>query len=169
MELLAIPGVSGIIEKTINDVKHILIQERCKDDAPSEKGLIEIPAGKVRQFENIFDCLRREVKEETGLEVVKVHGENDATIIEINGYKVLNYTPFASAQNIKGNYPIMVQIFICEVQGEMLTSTNETKNMRWISLNELEECLLNEEKGFYPMHIFTLRKYLLANKPEALS
>lgn len=161
MELLAIPGVGGIIEKTINGVEHILIQERCKEDAPLERGLIEIPAGKIRQFENIFDCLKREIKEETGLEVVKIYGENDATIIESNGYKVLSYSPFACAQNIEGNYPIMVEIFICEVQGDVLSSTNETKNMRWISLSELEEFLINEEKSFYPMHIITLRKYLL--------
>jgi len=97
MELFAKPGVGGIIEKHIDGIDYILIQERCKNDAKSESGLIEIPAGKIREFENIFDCLRREVYEETGLIVVNIEGENEATYYESNGYKVINYTPFSSS------------------------------------------------------------------------
>lgn len=38
MELFTIPGVGGIIEKRVNGVDYILIQDRFKDDAPMEKG-----------------------------------------------------------------------------------------------------------------------------------
>jgi ADP-ribose pyrophosphatase len=55
MELFAKPGVGGIIEKSIAGIDYILIQDRCKNDAKSEFGLLEIPAGKIREFENIFD------------------------------------------------------------------------------------------------------------------
>ncbi|MDF2546162.1 MAG: pyrophosphohydrolase [Anaerosolibacter sp.] len=160
MELFSKPGVAGIIEKTINGIDHILIQDRCKDDAKAEDGLIEIPAGKIREFENIFDCLRREVWEETGLEVTYIEGENEATIFEANGYKVLNYTAFACSQNIQGTYPIMVQAFICKASGELLNKTNETKNIRWISLKELKNLLNKNENSFYPMHVIALKKYL---------
>ncbi len=51
MELLAKPGVGGIIEKKINGIDYILIQERYKEDAGTEAGLIEIPAGKIRAFD----------------------------------------------------------------------------------------------------------------------
>ncbi len=61
MEKFAISGAGGIIEKCIEGVDCILIQDRFKEDAPLEKGLIEIPAGKIREYENIFDCLRREI------------------------------------------------------------------------------------------------------------
>jgi len=61
MELFAKPGVGGIIEKNIDGIDYILIQDRCKDDAKLEYGLLEIPAGKIREFENVFDCLRREI------------------------------------------------------------------------------------------------------------
>lgn len=115
MELLAKPGVGGIIERTFDGEHHILLQERYKDDAPLESGMIEIPAGKIREFKNIFDCLRREIFEETGLEVTEIEGEHESVIVEMNGYKVVSYTPFACSQNIKGDYPIMVQTFICGV------------------------------------------------------
>lgn len=160
MELFTKPAASAIIEKIINEKRYILIQERFKENAFSENGLLEIPGGKIREFENIYDCLRREVKEETGLEIIKIHGEEDSNIIEYNNYKVLNYTPFASAQNIQGYYPIMTQIFTCEAKGDLLTDTNESKNLRWISLEELIITLQQHERNFYPMHTIALKKYL---------
>lgn len=160
MERFAIPGAGGLIEKWIDGVDYILVQERCKDDAQTESGLIEIPAGKVREYENIFDCLRREVKEETGLDITEIEGEAESQIYECNGYKVLNYIPFNCSQNIHGYYPIMVQIFICRVSGELLKSSDETKNIRWMPLSELSRNMKSDEKRFYPMHVCTLKEYL---------
>ena len=68
--------------------------------------------------------------------------------------------PFACSQNIEGNYPIMVQTFICKTEGQVLDKTNETKNIRWVSINELKEMLDNKVDEFYPMHVATLKKYL---------
>jgi 8-oxo-dGTP pyrophosphatase MutT (NUDIX family) len=163
MEQFMKPGAGGIIEQIIDGVKYILVQERYKDDAPLEEGLIEIPAGKIREFENIYDCLRREINEETGLNVVEIEGEADSVIFESNGYKVLNYEPFASSQNIEGTYPIMVQTFICKVEGALVTSTNETRFLRWISIEELENLLESQWNRLYPMHVNTLRKYIKMN------
>ena len=160
MEVFAKPGVGGIIVRKIDEIDYILIQERCKEGGGAENGLIEIPAGKIREFENIFDCLKREIWEETGLKVIEIEGEDDAVIIEANGYKVINYIPFACAQNIEGNYPIMVQTFICKVEGQALEKTNETKNISWISLNELKDMLENKQNEIYPMHVIALKKYL---------
>jgi ADP-ribose pyrophosphatase len=160
MEVFAKPAVGGIIIKSEKGIDYILIQERCKDNGGSENGLIEIPAGKIREFENIFNCLRREIWEETGLKVIEIIGEDETVTIKSNGYKVINYMPFACSQNIEGNYPIMVQTFICKVEGQVLDKTNETKNIRWVSVSELKEMLYNNEKKFYPMHVTTLKKYL---------
>ena len=46
MESFAIPGVGGIIEKNIDGIDYILVQDRCKNEAKSEFGLLEIPSGK---------------------------------------------------------------------------------------------------------------------------
>lgn len=160
MEVFAKPGVGGIIIKRKGEIDYILLQERYKENGGAENGLIEIPAGKIREFENIFDCLRREIREETGLTVTEIEGEDDAIIFESNGYKAINYTPYACSQNIKGSYPIMVQTFICKVQGKVLEKTNETRNIRWVSLNKLKDMLNKNEKSFYPMHVVALRRYL---------
>lgn len=164
LETFAKPAAGGIIEKNIDGDSYILVQERFKENAPLERGLIEIPAGKIREFENIYDCLRREIKEETGLDVIEIKGENEAQIFESNGYKVLEYTPFASCQCVDGYYSIMVQVFICRVKGQLLKESNESKNIRWISINELRQLLSKFEDKFYPMHVLSLKKYLKYKK-----
>ena len=76
MEKFAIPCVSAIIEKIVNNEKYILIQTRQKEDGAETNGMLEIPAGKIREYENVFVALRREVKEETGLTITKILGED---------------------------------------------------------------------------------------------
>jgi 8-oxo-dGTP pyrophosphatase MutT (NUDIX family) len=161
-EKFQIPGVAGIIERMNSGSKEILIQERVKQDAPDENGLIEIPAGKIREFENLFDTLRREVFEETGLTVTEIIGENSFQPVKENGYKVIGCEPFYISQNLKGSYPIMVITFICKVTGNMVLKSDESENIRWISIPELEQTLNNYPERFYPMHVSALRKYINA-------
>lgn len=165
IEKYAIPGVGAIIEKEINGENYILIQDRVKDrpleGSNFEIGLLEIPAGKIQEYENVYTCLRREVIEETGLTINKIQGEENSEIISINGYKVLNYTPFSNSQNIEGYYPIMVQVFICNVKESSINgySSNESKNVRWEKISIIKK-MLNDHTKFYPMHISMLQKYI---------
>ncbi len=41
--------------------------------------MLEIPAGEIREFASIFDTIRREVKDEIGLDFVKIKGEDEAS------------------------------------------------------------------------------------------
>ena len=158
-ELFSKPAAGGIIEKEVDGEVFILMQERYKGNV-QENGWLEIPAGKIREFENIYDCLRREIFEETGLTVTYIQGEEEAVITEHKGYKVLNYAPFSCSQNVDGEYPIMVQVFICRASGKELDESNESRNIRWVSIKDLKDMLRDNEDSFYPMHISTLKKYL---------
>lgn len=162
MEQFSIPGVGGIIIQEIDEQKNILLQTRVKPHAPQENGLLEIPAGKIRAFENIFDTLKREIKEETGLDVVEILGENSSTIYEENSYKVLNFMPFSCSQNLIGKYPIMVFVFICKVKGVLLPFSNESNNYKWTSISEIKRILANSPESLYPMHVDSLRKYVFS-------
>ena len=126
MEKFAIPCVAAIIEKIINNEKYILIQTRQKENGAETNGMLEVPAGKIREYENIFEALRREVKEETGLSITKILGEDNQISNFIKGNEVISYTPYCITQNLSGAYSIILNTFLCEAKGELLTETNES-------------------------------------------
>ena len=159
-EIFAIPCVGAIIEKQeVNDT-YILIQTRQKQDGAETNGLIELPAGKIREYEHIFTALRREIWEETGLRITKIHGEESAVYTETNGHTTVSFEPFCTTQNLSGAYSIILQTFLCEAEGEPLKCTDETQDIRWIKTSELQAMLTENPQKFFALHINPLKKYL---------
>ncbi|OLV19937.1 Phosphohydrolase (MUTT/NUDIX family protein) [Deinococcus marmoris] len=164
-ETFAIPCVGAIIAREVGGVRCLLIQERRKPGAGIENGMMEVAAGKVREYENVFDALRREVAEETGLRLTRIEGEDTAITRTVNGYTVMSYTPFCTTQNLSGGYSIILHSFLCEAEGEPLTRTDETRNLRWMPLAECWSYLQNRPEDFYPLHINALSLYLGQENP----
>ena len=160
MEKFAVPCVAAIIEKIVNNEKYILIQTRQKEDGAETNGMLELPAGKIREYENIFETLRREVKEETGLTITKILGEDNQISNFIKGNEVISYTPYCITQNLSGVYSIILNTFLCEAKGELLTETNESQNIHWIKIKELKKIFKNYPKKIFLLHINALQKYL---------
>lgn len=46
------------------------------------------------------------------------------------------------------------------LEGVPLHESEESKNIRWISINELGKLLTIEPEKFYPMQVATIKKYL---------
>ena len=80
-EVFAIPAVGALIYRIKDNKLNILVQERYKENEIFEKGLLELPAGKIREYEDIFKALKREVEEETGLTVIEIIGENNICLL----------------------------------------------------------------------------------------
>ena len=160
MEKFAVPCVAAIIEKIVNNEKYILIQTRQKEDGAETNGMLELPAGKIREYENIFEALRREVKEETGLSITKILGEDNQISNFIKGNEVISYTPYCITQNLSGAYSIILNTFLCEAEGELLTETNESQNIHWIKIEEFKKILKNNPEKIFLLHINALQKYL---------
>ncbi|WP_207204726.1 NUDIX hydrolase [Miniphocaeibacter massiliensis] len=160
IEKFSIPCAGAIIEKEINNNLYILMQERHKENKPQELGLLEIPAGKIRENENIFDCIKREIKEETGLNIVDVKGKENSSIYRNNGYEVIDFSPYHCTQNLIGNYPVILMVFICQTTGKLLSSSNESKNYKWISIAELKTLVEKTPEKIYPMDLALLHKFI---------
>lgn len=129
-EIFAIPCVGAIIEKVISNEKYILIQTRQKEDGNETNSMIEIPAGKIREYENIFLALRREVWEETGLKITQIYGEDSTVDTQTENVSTLSFQPFCITQNLSGAYSIILNTFLYEAEGNLIESTNETENVR---------------------------------------
>lgn len=159
-ETFAIPAVGAIIVKKTENEEFILVQNRKKNNGDGMDGLLEIPAGKIREYENIFEALRREVWEETGLHLTKIQGEEDGKILDVNGNITMIFSPYCVTQNLSGAYSIILSTFICDAEGELLERTNETENIRWMKKEELKKIVDNSPESIFLMHVNALRKYL---------
>lgn len=159
IETFAKPCVGAIIEKVIDNEKYILIQTRQKDDGNETNGMIEIPAGKIREYEDIFATLRREVLEETGLKITKIYGEELSVSTRTSDVTTISFTPYCITQNLSGAYSIILHTFLCEAEGRLVESTNETANIHWVKISEMEQLLREHPEKIFFMHINALRKY----------
>ena len=159
-ESFATPCVGAIVCGQKDGQDALLIQVRQKQGGGIENGLLEVAAGKVREYENVFDALRREVREETGLRLSRIQGEESLRIRTVNGYEVMSFTPFLTTQNLSGGYSILLQTFICEAEGNLLEETSETTDIRWITSQECRELLRQTPEAFYPLHINALSLFL---------
>lgn len=101
VEVFAKPAVSAIIEKVEFGERFVLLQRRQKDNGGETNGLFEIAGGKVREYENIYDALRREVWEETGLKITEISGEDKSQHIDISGAEVISIEPCQTAEQFK--------------------------------------------------------------------
>jgi len=99
---VCIPVVSAIVERINNGEKEILIQTRRKPERdPKYSGTIEIPAGWIDRYENIYDALKREVFEETGLIVKKIKPEIKTKEYSPNDDLNFAFIPFCCQQQLK--------------------------------------------------------------------
>lgn len=104
--------IGGLIEK---DDKFLLVQE-AKENC---KGKWNIPAGHIEVNESVIDCLKREVKEETGCNILPTG------ILEI-GNKVSENDIFLSI------------IFEAKLIDEKIEyNLNEILDVKWLSYNEI--------------------------------
>lgn len=130
----------AIIERKRNGEREIIIQTRNK---PNEPQCIELPGGRIEEFESLLDALKREVKEETGLDIVKINGEDIAVNtknIDLD-FQVECIQPFAVYQTVKGPVDSIGVYFRCEAEGELLDLGDDTKNIRWVNIEQLDSMM----------------------------
>jgi 8-oxo-dGTP diphosphatase len=137
----------AIIERINDNEKQIVIQTRSKPDEPFK---IELPGGRIEPFESLIHALRREVREETGLEITEIEGEE--TRMDTAGinpeFVVECIKPFGAYQTIKGPIDSVGYYFRCKADGELLKSGDETTDIRWINIKELSDLIINTPLQF---------------------
>ena len=154
MEKFSIPVISAIIERLKNGEIEILIQTRWKPKTDSKySGCLEIPAGKIREFENVCDALNREILEETGLKVLNIFPDIKTKTYSPSNDCSFAFQPFCCQQQIKGGKPWIGFVFICKVEDkEPISQQEECKDIKWIKKSKLKE-IFNKT----PEKIFTLQ------------
>ena len=114
----------GIAVKSfiVNDKNELLLIKRnCKDQ--HKPGVWEVPGGRLEPGEDPFEGLKRETKEETGLEISVHNPLHVHHFIRDDGQKITMIT------------------FLCRTVSENVALSGEHSEYRWVSLNEAHEII----------------------------
>jgi 8-oxo-dGTP pyrophosphatase MutT (NUDIX family) len=148
----------AIIEREGASGPEIVVQVR---DKPHEGGRpVELPGGRVEEYESLVDALRREVQEETGLTVTSVEGLETRIIAEGRDTRVECLRPFAVYQTISGPVDSMGVYFCCRGEGTLLARGEDAEGARWVPVQEVAQWMEAEWERFSWVDRAGLRFYL---------
>src|SRR3954454_8607210 len=136
-----VPTVSAIIERQHRGRTQVLIQVRWKPDKdPVYSGAFEIPAGGIYQSENVYDALKREVFEETGLRVTAIRPDAKTAVHSQHGDDVFAFVPFCCHQQLSGKARIGF-VVICTDEALIVPAPAEVQEIVWLDRAELRRLL----------------------------
>ena len=148
----------AIIERETPQGMEIVIQLRNK---PVEGGQwLELPGGRLEEFESFLEAVRREVEEETGLSLTHIEGAEAKVDSQGTRTNVECLQPFAVYQTTRGPVDSMGAYFRCRAEGELLAAGDDTLGPRWMPIDELAAWLEREPERFSWIDLAGLLFYL---------
>ena len=133
----------------------MLLQKRTKQTAGKYFDHWEIPQGKVEPGETIGEAIKRELEEETGLEVVSIDTPAKVRQASYLDTFVQEFVPFTCAFDIVNRFVgIGVKV---RSKGE-LTQTEEATSHRWFGSENLRTII--ETQKVFPLDYLMIKKYL---------
>ncbi len=104
----------AIIERDDPGGKEILVQQRNKPYEGHTR--VELPGGRVEEFESLIATLRREVREETGLVLTYIEGQEGRIETNATDSNVECLQPFAAYQTLHGPVDSLGLYFLCRAE-----------------------------------------------------
>lgn len=155
-ENVMVPVIRAIVRR-VGDPRTILLQRRDIADEVV-RGRFEIPGGRWRSGEAPDAAIRREVAEETGLEIVDVVG---VVAHDFGGHTIVSdITPLVVVAGGPGAFPAAHIVLIADADGMPRPEIGETDDVRWWALAEVSSLLGADVEAFIPSTAVALRAYL---------
>lgn len=135
----------AIIERPGRAGLEILLQTR---DKSGQRPQLELPGGQVEPLESLIDALRREVREETGLDLLEIEGDDLRLIAAGEQARVECVRPFAAYQTLAGPVASMGLYFRCSAVGQLQPRGDNAKNPQWLDIAEVRTRLSADQEQF---------------------
>ncbi len=154
--------VSVIIEREHAGEREVLVQTRWKPERdPQYSGTLEIPAGGIHAYENVYEAVRREVREETGLRVTGFSPDIRTKTYAPHDDDCFAFVPFCCQQQLKGGLPRVGFVFLCQVENaEPTPQPNEVRDIRWMNHAELRQIIEETPERIFTLQLGVLDYYL---------
>jgi ADP-ribose pyrophosphatase YjhB (NUDIX family) len=154
-ERLVIPNVYGVVYREGGVEPAVLLQTRWKPESdPVNSGLLELPGGKWRSWERAEAALRREVAEESGIEIVVRATSHPLTQ---NQQEIARWEQVQVVQMVKGPYPSMLVVLRASGHGEPLSRGDGSRDARWYAVRELSAFVKKSPELFTPLSLSVLQ------------
>ena len=158
--------VSVIIERERDGDVEVLVQTRWKPDRdPVYSGTLEIPAGGIKAYEDIYEAAKREVREETGLRVVSFYPDIRTQAYAPREDDCFAFVPFCCQQQLRGGVPRIGIVFVCRVaDAEPRPGRGEVREVFWLKRSQLQELLAHQPEKVFTLQLPVLDYYLSYRK-----
>jgi mutator protein MutT len=115
-------GVGGVV---VHDGRALIVRRAHEP----RKGEWSIPGGRVELGETLVDAVKRELKEETGLDIAV--GE----VIEV----------FDRVHRLDGRvrYHFVIVDFVCQLVGGTLQAGDDAEDVAWVTMDEIDRYGVN--------------------------
>lgn len=141
----------------VDDTGDSILLQRRVGDVESVRGLLEIPGGRWRSGESPISCARREIKEETGIDLTSIDG---VLIDEIDENRsIASIRPVVVVAGVDGGFPAVHTVLIGSGVGVITPEAGATTDVRWWTLDEVRTEMAENRAGFIPSSFAALNAY----------
>ncbi len=154
--------ISALIERQGSGGAELLIQTRVNMKDKFYQGTVEIPAGHILKFENVYDALKREVLEETGLTITEIINDEQSAVASVReDDAAFVFKPFMCQQYLRGpGWSWIGFVFRCRAEGELKEEAGETAKQQWIKLPDLKKMIDETPEKFFTLQLPVLKYYV---------
>jgi len=162
----AIPFAAGIIERRHNGKLQLLMQTRFKPTRETiYNGTLEFAAGALDVvYENVYDTIAREIKEETGMTLTRIVDDSQTKIYQPRPTDAaFGFRPFCCTQQLREGRPWIGFIFRCEVaDGTPVAQEGETKDVHWMDAAEVKKLFEQSPEKLFTLEVPAWEYYFKA-------